>query len=853
MEDKDFHHPYTPYPIQRQLMAALYECIEEGKVGIFESPTGKGKSLSLICGSLTWLREHKRKMFDDSLQGKDQDDEPDWMLEYERKEKRRKALQNRRDLEGRLARIREKEKKVRLRYERGEPEGKRRRTAKDDDAGPAGEDQFVLDEYESDEETRSRKPADAADYLSAETLALMKKLNMPLGGPAAEEDDDVDELKVFYCSRTHSQLSQFANELRRVKLPPAIEPEPGEPELSEELKHLTLGSRKNLCINPKVNRLGSAVAINERCIELQKPGLAADKKCPHLPTKDNEALVHDFKDHALAKIRDIEDLGELGKKISICPYYASRSTIKPCEIVTLPYPLLLQKSAREALGLSLKNHIIIIDEAHNLMDAIVGIHSVSVSLQQLTRGRMQLMVYAAKFRNRLKGKNRVYVTQAIRLIDSLLKYLQKEAARDKPEPESIVNVADLMAGNGVDQINLYKLARYLQESKLARKVDGYTDFAENDAAQTKAKPVPTKDTPEPTVPVLTHIQSFLLALMNPSAEGRFFTALTEEKDILLKYMLLDPTHHFHDVVSDARAVILAGGTMSPMSDFKSHLFPYLPPERISTLSCGHVIPPRNLFAWPVTEDATRAPFALTFESRGAPATIARIGATLLALLREVPDGVVVFFPSYGYLDTCVKAWRRTAGGSPLWDQLVAVKPAFVDPGKASPGAPSLDALLSAYGSAIASGRGAVLLSVMSGSLSEGINFADALGRAVVVIGMPYPNPHTAEWKAKSAYIAQKTDAMRKDTGTGPNGKEAAREFYENATMRAVNQAIGRAIRHRNDYAAILLLDQRYGTERVRNCNAVASTHTYNRIPTISLPRDSSFIRQEGWSKSSTRT
>jgi chromosome transmission fidelity protein 1 len=39
--EKDFHHPFEPYPIQQQFMAALYECIEDGKVGIFESPTGK--------------------------------------------------------------------------------------------------------------------------------------------------------------------------------------------------------------------------------------------------------------------------------------------------------------------------------------------------------------------------------------------------------------------------------------------------------------------------------------------------------------------------------------------------------------------------------------------------------------------------------------------------------------------------------------------------------------------------------------------------------------------------------------------------------------------------------------------
>ena len=160
--------------------------------------------------------------------------------------------------------------------------------------------------------------------------------------PAEEEEEEEEELeqsaKVFYCSRTHSQLAQFANELRRVKMPPSI-PLEADPERfdtpeapAQEVKHVSLGSRKNLCINPQVSRLGSQTAINERCIELQQ-GKAADKKiCEFLPTQENEPLVHQFRDHTLARIRDIEDLGSLGKRLGICPYYASRATTKSSEV-----------------------------------------------------------------------------------------------------------------------------------------------------------------------------------------------------------------------------------------------------------------------------------------------------------------------------------------------------------------------------------------------------------------------------------------------------------------------------------------------------------------------------------------
>lgn len=54
-----FDFPFPPYPIQLQFMNQLFNVIETGGIGIFESPTGTGKSLSLMCGTLRWLLDHE--------------------------------------------------------------------------------------------------------------------------------------------------------------------------------------------------------------------------------------------------------------------------------------------------------------------------------------------------------------------------------------------------------------------------------------------------------------------------------------------------------------------------------------------------------------------------------------------------------------------------------------------------------------------------------------------------------------------------------------------------------------------------------------------------------------------------
>ncbi|KAK4225677.1 ATP-dependent RNA helicase chl1, partial [Podospora fimiseda] len=818
-DEIDFHHPYTPYSVQLEFMRTAYSVLSkgDGQIGILESPTGTGKSLSLICSALTWLRNYKKSGYEVSLNevGKEMQGEPEWMVEVALKRRREELGRRWEEREEKLRRLREREKE--LEGKGRERERKRVRVYYGEKGDEFDEEErYLVGEWEGKEEDEGGDGG-----MSRETRMMLARVGLGnwMGKEEEEEGgEEEDEVKIYYTSRTHSQLTQFIAELRRPEFPASIPSSllsGGEEATKETVKEIPLSSRQKLCINPSVAKLGSLSAINDRCTELQQS--KSKNKCGFMPNAESLKQTHQFRDMALATVPDIEDMYRIGKETQVCPYYASRTAIPGAEVITLPYPLLLQKSARDALGIKLEGNVVIIDEAHNIMDAVANVHAAEIRLSELRRARQILGVYVKRFGKKLKGENRVMVAQVGKVIESLSEWLtaQMEVKGD----HGIADSNSLLKARGADQINLFRLIQYIQESKLAYKVEGYVTHTEEQQESTDSSKKSS-----PSSPVLHTLVSFLLALTNLSTEGRVFyeklqptTTPSQSPDIKLSYLLLSPTHAFSSIASSARAVILAGGTMSPFNDYKAHLFPSLPEGKITTLSCGHVIPPSNLCVWTLastkptnastaTNDADT--FEFSFSKRSNPAMIRSLGLAILNICSIVPDGVVIFFPSYGYLDEVVSTWQQSQNSdkSSIWDRVSLRKTVF----RETKGGSS-DEILSEYSSSILTPsstiKGAVLLSVIGGKMSEGINFSDRLGRCVIIVGLPYPNINSPEWKARIEYI-------EKSSTTG-GGKEAAREFYENACMRAVNQSIGRAIRHKGDYAAIVLVDRRFATERIK--------------------------------------
>jgi len=77
---------------------------------------------------------------------------------------------------------------------------------------------------------------------------------------SARASDSVEHMlpKIYFVTRTHSQVAQFVKEASRL------------PGIGPTLRIVALGARKQLCINPDVRKLGSDQKINERCLELTR-------------------------------------------------------------------------------------------------------------------------------------------------------------------------------------------------------------------------------------------------------------------------------------------------------------------------------------------------------------------------------------------------------------------------------------------------------------------------------------------------------------------------------------------------------------------------------------------------------
>lgn len=764
----------------------------------------------------------------------------------------------------------------------------------------SGEDYYLLKDYESDSEKQQNGLDDLEPLQKGKNTSPTKALLK--AARKTQEEQDLEEYptrKIFFCSRTHSQLSQFVHEVRKTFW-------------SNSVRLVVLGSRKTMCVNPNVNSLPTINQINDKCLDLvgSKPtalkgekefltkltriqapepnaafGMVPDEEQPTMCKFLHTQRQYIFRDHLLARPLDIEEMVGLGKSGEECPYFATRSSIRHAELVVLPYNTLLHEDTRKALGIDLRGQIVIMDESHNLIDTVNAIHSVELTLSKATQALSQLNLYYEKYIARLKAKNVVYIEKIQSILRSIIKYLdpspkhsssnsnatQSSTPKSTINPStiprksndfgsefsaSIVQLNDFLFDSRLDTHNLYKIEKYMKESGIIHKVQGFCKSAEVEITDMKARKT-TKIQVEETEfekhrPALGIVASFLATLMTQSKDCCLLVSRhsTNIKLSSLKYILLNPELQFQTILKDARSVILAGGTLQPFGDFYQHLLspssltPPITSEisresstpidskekqeakseenlkgRVQTFTCTHIIPDENLVTLVVPSGPTEVNFTFNFENRSKnDEMFDELSILFSNLCNIVPDGIVLFSPSYQFEESLMAHWKLKG----FYSTIDAKKKIFREPRTTA----GVEGVLADYESAISMNtgeakfpNGAILSCVVGGKLSEGINFKDHLGRCVVVLGLPYPNAKDPVLMQRLAHIDHKAKFASSQGGSAEGGSkvEAATssEYYENLCMKAVNQSIGRSIRHIGDYSTILLVDSRYSRPSIQ--------------------------------------
>lgn len=337
--------PFLPYPQQSDLMKSIRHCIESSSLGCFESPTGTGKSLSTICATLSWqFKEEERILGEQSTlaSNRNSGNSDDWLMAFQtgfvsdtaELKRTRKAYDLHLAMKARILRTLMYNQRRQGRSQVGKfgstKDGQNSIYAHNLPAVSTKEpeDEFSLKHYDSDDEQamksssihRHKSVLDDGDIDDEDENELINPLCLP---------------KVFYCSRTHTQISQFVGEIKRTAFANA--------------RCITLGSRRNMCINPDIVSYGSDSKMSEICLEMHRSKSTEENSIKNLgeplirkqktaavevkPCQfHNKSKEQEFADHALGMIRDIESLTTLGGSLQACPYYATRRALRDAQV-----------------------------------------------------------------------------------------------------------------------------------------------------------------------------------------------------------------------------------------------------------------------------------------------------------------------------------------------------------------------------------------------------------------------------------------------------------------------------------------------------------------------------------------
>ncbi|GAB7365993.1 hypothetical protein MBLNU230_g7320t1 [Neophaeotheca triangularis] len=620
--------------------------------------------------------------------------------------------------------------------------------------------------------------------------------------------------KLIYCSRTMSEIEKALAELKA--LMNYRSDQLGE---VEEFRGLGLTSRKNLCLHPSVKREKSGQVVDARCRSLTA-GFVKEKK---ERGEDVEVCVyHDNLDllepHNLipAGVWTLDGMLKYGEQQKQCPYFTARRMMPFCNVIIYSYHYLLDPKIAERVSKELsKDCIVVFDEAHNIDNVCIESLSIDLnedSLRKAARGAQNLENKITEMKQTDKEK---LESEYAKLVEGLR---ESDEARDEGAFMSNPTLPDDLLKEAVPG-NIRRaehftafLKRFIEYLKTRMKVlhvisETPPSFLQHLKELTFIEKKPLRFCAERLTSLVRTLELSNIEDYQPLQEVASFATLVATYDTgfllilepfesetatvpnpILHFTCLDAAIAIKPVFERFSSVIITSGTISPLEMYPKMLgFSTVVQE-----SYAMTLARRSFLPMIVTRGSDQGTISSGFQTRNDPSNVRNYGNLLIEFSKLTPDGIVVFFPSYLYMESIISMWQSMGTLDSVWkSKLILVE---------TPDSQETSLALETYRTACSNGRGAVLLCVARGKVSEGIDFDHHYGRTVLCIGVPFQYTESRILKARLEFLRE-TYRIREN------------DFLSFDAMRHAAQCLGRVLRGKDDYGIMVLADRRFGKKR----------------------------------------
>lgn len=481
----------------------------------------------------------------------------------------------------------------------------------------------------------------------------------------------------------------------------------------------------------------------------------------------NELTVIKILERIKDELMSSEEIKKISENFNFCPYEIAMRAAKISNVIICDYFHIFSKPIREAflerIGKNLDEIILIVDEAHNLPNRIREISQSSISEITIERAIKE----AKKINDNILEKFLYELKEILKNLKPNVKIENRDIKNNewlierKKFIEKVEEIAKIFGENySYDDIIIH--LGYVGEEIISENKISYIKSISKFLYSWKID--------EP---------SFVRILSLKTSKR------TNEKYLSLRNICLDPSIVSKEIFNECYSAILMSGTLTPLKMYSEILG--IEEKRAILREYKSPFPKENRVII-ITKGLTTK-----FTSRSED-MFERYANKIYEISKYVDGNIAVFFPSYQILDK-------------IFDKIFNYNKENKNTKKIIREYQEMDReerkeILEELKNYKESG-GALLFAVMSGSLSEGVDYPDNLLKAIIIVGLPLNAPDL-ETKSLIEYYDIKFN-MGWEYG------------YIYPAINKVIQASGRGIRSEKDRCIIILMDERYKWSNYHKC------------------------------------